>query len=72
LPSSSPAAVHLDLDGNPAAPLTICIIGADGFIGSHLCEKLMVETHHVVLAVDIYYDKIRHLIDPTPPHLAGR
>ncbi|CAL4959257.1 unnamed protein product [Urochloa decumbens] len=69
---SSPAAARLDLDGNPVAPLTICMIGAGGFIGSHLCEKLMAETAHVVLAVDVYCDKIRHLVDPAPPHLAGR
>jgi UDP-apiose/xylose synthase len=70
--SPSPAATRLDLDGNPIAPLTICMIGAGGFIGSHLCEKLMAETHHTVLAVDVYCDKIRHLVDPAPPHLAGR
>uniref|UniRef100_A0A8I7B402 NAD-dependent epimerase/dehydratase domain-containing protein n=1 Tax=Hordeum vulgare subsp. vulgare TaxID=112509 RepID=A0A8I7B402_HORVV len=62
----------VDLDGGAVAPLTICMIGADGFIGCHLCEKLMVETPHVVLAVDVYSDKIRHLVDPPPPHLAGR
>jgi UDP-apiose/xylose synthase len=71
-PSPAPAATRLDLDGNPVAPLTICMIGAGGFIGSHLCEKLMAETSHVVLAVDVYCDKIRHLVDPAPPHLAGR
>ncbi|VAH70083.1 unnamed protein product [Triticum turgidum subsp. durum] len=32
-----------DLDGAAVAPLTICVIGAGGFIGSHLCEKLMAE-----------------------------
>ncbi|RLN21753.1 UDP-D-apiose/UDP-D-xylose synthase [Panicum miliaceum] len=68
----SPAPARMDLDGNPVAPLTICMIGAGGFIGSHLCEKLMAETAHVVLAVDVYCDKIRHLVDPAPPHLAGR
>ncbi|KAI4996337.1 hypothetical protein ZWY2020_048128 [Hordeum vulgare] len=46
------------------------MIGTCGFIGSHLCEKLMAETPHVVLAVDVYSDKIRHLVDPPPPHLA--
>ncbi|KAE8814851.1 UDP-D-apiose/UDP-D-xylose synthase [Hordeum vulgare] len=63
---------RVDLDGGAVAPLTICMIGADGFIGSHLCEKLMAETPHVVLAVNVYPDKIRHLVDPPPPHLAGR
>ena len=63
---------RVDLDGGPVAPLTICMIGAGGFIGSHLCEKLMAETPHTVLAVDVYCDKIRHLVDPAPPHLAGR
>jgi UDP-apiose/xylose synthase len=68
----SPASGRVDLDGAPVAPLTICMIGAGGFIGSHLCEKLMAETSHTVLAVDVYCDKIRHLVDPAPPHLAGR
>ncbi|RZR77063.1 hypothetical protein BHM03_00002039 [Ensete ventricosum] len=44
--------------------MTICMIGAGGFIGSHLCEKLMAETPHTVLAVDVYSDKIKHLLDP--------
>uniref|UniRef100_A0A804J623 NAD-dependent epimerase/dehydratase domain-containing protein n=2 Tax=Musa TaxID=4640 RepID=A0A804J623_MUSAM len=30
-------AARLDLDGNPIRPMTICMIGAGGFIGSHLC-----------------------------------
>jgi hypothetical protein len=68
----APAGGRVDLDGAPVAPLTICMIGAGGFIGSHLCEKLMAETAHTVLAVDVYCDKIRHLVDPAPPHLAGR
>jgi UDP-apiose/xylose synthase len=68
----APASGRVDLDGAPVAPLTICMIGAGGFIGSHLCEKLMAETRHTVLAVDVYCDKIRHLVDPAPPHLAGR
>ncbi|KAL5223279.1 hypothetical protein ABZP36_027992 [Zizania latifolia] len=71
-PPAAAAAASLDLDGNPIAPLTICMIGAGGFIGSHLCEKLMAETNHVVFAVDVYSDKIRHLVDPAPPHLVGR
>ncbi|KAJ6834905.1 UDP-D-apiose/UDP-D-xylose synthase 2-like [Iris pallida] len=52
-----------DLDGNPIKAMTICMIGAGGFIGSHLCEKLMSETPHTVLALDVYNDKIRHLLD---------
>ncbi|CAL9191460.1 unnamed protein product [Musa hybrid cultivar] len=58
------AAARMDLDGNPILPMTICMIGAGGFIGSHLCEKLMAETPHTVLAVDVYSDKIKHLLDP--------
>ncbi|KAE8776002.1 UDP-D-apiose/UDP-D-xylose synthase [Hordeum vulgare] len=61
---------RVDLDGGAVPPLTICMIGTGGFIGSHLCEKLMAETPHVVLAVNVYSDKIRHLVDPPPPHLA--
>ncbi|RWV94616.1 hypothetical protein GW17_00042829 [Ensete ventricosum] len=62
------AASRLDLDGNPIKPMTICLIGAGGFIGSHLCEKLMAETPHTVLAVDVYNDKIKHLLDHPRPH----
>ncbi|XP_074580662.1 UDP-D-apiose/UDP-D-xylose synthase 2-like [Curcuma longa] len=65
------ATVRLDLDGNPIAPMTICMIGAGGFIGSHLCEKLMAETPHTVLAVDVYSDKIKHLLDP-PAYAEGQ
>ncbi|KAI4304717.1 hypothetical protein MLD38_040192 [Melastoma candidum] len=57
-------ASRLDLDGNPIKPLTICMIGAGGFIGSHLCEKLMNETPHRVLGLDVYSDKIKHLLQP--------
>ncbi|KAK1300604.1 hypothetical protein QJS10_CPB13g00819 [Acorus calamus] len=59
---------RLDLDGNPIKPMKICMIGAGGFIGSHLCEKLMSETDHEVVAVDVYNDKIRHLLEPSGHH----
>lgn len=58
------AAARLNLDGEAIKPLKICMIGAGGFIGSHLCEKLMFETDHSVLAVDIYSDKINQLLQP--------
>lgn len=61
---------RLDLDGNTIKAMKICIIGAGGFIGSHLCEKLMEETPHTILAVDVYNDKIKHLLDP--PRQDGR
>ncbi|EFJ07025.1 hypothetical protein SELMODRAFT_178068 [Selaginella moellendorffii] len=57
-------AARLDLDGQVIEPLKICMIGAGGFIGSHLCEKLMWETQHSVLAIDVYSDKIQHLLEP--------
>ncbi|XP_078433800.1 UDP-D-apiose/UDP-D-xylose synthase 2 [Wolffia australiana] len=60
--------VRLDLDGRPIKPMTICMIGAGGFIGSHLCEELMFHTQHTVLAVDVYDDKIRHLLEPENGH----
>ena len=63
---------RVDLDGNPIKPITICMIGAGGFIGSHLCEKLMSETPHKVLAVDVYNDKIRHLLEPASLPWADR
>ena len=62
---------RVDLDGNPIKAMTICMIGAGGFIGSHLCEKLMAETPHTVLALDVYNDKIRHLLDDGGP-FSGR
>ncbi|GKE01881.1 bifunctional polymyxin resistance protein, ArnA [Tanacetum coccineum] len=68
--SSTP--VRVDLDGNAIKPLTICMIGAGGFIGSHLCEKLMNETNHTVLAVDVYSDKIKHLLEPDSLPWNGR
>uniref|UniRef100_A0A0D6R5U1 NAD-dependent epimerase/dehydratase domain-containing protein n=1 Tax=Araucaria cunninghamii TaxID=56994 RepID=A0A0D6R5U1_ARACU len=61
------ARVRLDLDGKPIEPITICMIGGGGFIGSHLCEKLMHETPHKVFAVDVYSDKIEHLLEPGQP-----
>ncbi|KAL0436980.1 UNVERIFIED_CONTAM: UDP-D-apiose/UDP-D-xylose synthase 2 [Sesamum radiatum] len=48
------------------------MIGAGGFIGSHLCEKLMSETPHKVLAVDVYDDKIKHLLEPSSQPWADR
>ncbi|CDP21953.1 unnamed protein product [Coffea canephora] len=45
---------RVDLDGNRLKQMTICMIGAGGFIGSHLCEKLMSETEHKILVVDVY------------------
>jgi hypothetical protein len=61
-------AAKVDLDGNPIKAMTICMIGAGGFIGSHLCEKLMAETPHKVLALDVYSDKIKHLLEPAGSH----
>ncbi|KAJ0712923.1 putative NAD-dependent epimerase/dehydratase, NAD(P)-binding domain superfamily [Helianthus annuus] len=55
---------RVDLDGNVIKPMTLCMIGARRFIGSHLCKKLMSETTHRVLAVDVYNDKIKHLLEP--------
>ncbi|KAM7522454.1 hypothetical protein LguiA_012356 [Lonicera macranthoides] len=63
---------RVDLDGNTIKPMTICMIGAGGFIGSHLCEKLMNETPHKVLAVDVYNDKIKHLLEPASLPWADR
>ncbi|CAN6559942.1 unnamed protein product [Malus baccata var. baccata] len=62
------SSARVDLDGNSIKPITICMIGAGGFIGSHLCEKLMSETPHKVLALDVYNDKIKHLLEPENAH----
>ncbi|XP_058088076.1 UDP-D-apiose/UDP-D-xylose synthase 2-like isoform X1 [Magnolia sinica] len=66
------ASGRVDLDGRPIKAITICMIGAGGFIGSHLCEKLMAETPHTVLAVDVYNDKIQHLLEPSTLPWTGR
>ncbi|GLJ40425.1 hypothetical protein SUGI_0832580 [Cryptomeria japonica] len=58
---------RVDLDGRVIDAMTICMIGGGGFIGSHLCEKLMHDTHHTVLAVDVYSDKIEHLLEAGHP-----
>ncbi|KAJ0801928.1 putative UDP-glucuronate decarboxylase [Helianthus annuus] len=63
---------RVDLDGNVIKPMKICMIGAGGFIGSHLCEKLMSMTPHRVLAVDVYNDKIKHLLEPDSIPWNGR
>ncbi|CAI5521145.1 unnamed protein product [Closterium sp. Naga37s-1] len=60
-------AKRFDLDGKEIAPIRMCIIGAAGFIGSHLCEALMWETNHIVVAVDMYNDKIEHLLGDSHP-----
>eukprot|EP00897_Mesotaenium_endlicherianum_P005877 jgi/Mesen1/5317/ME000265S04479 len=56
-----------DLDGRDILPVKICMIGAGGFIGSHLCEALMWETQHSVVAIDMYPDKIEHLLSGGHP-----
>ncbi|KAJ9699491.1 hypothetical protein PVL29_008196 [Vitis rotundifolia] len=54
---------RLDLDGKEIAPITICLIGGAGFIGSHLCELLMAHTHHSAIVIDVSSDKITHLLE---------
>lgn len=66
------SSTRVDLDGNPIKAMTICMIGAGGFIGSHLCEKLLSETSHKILAVDVYNDKIKHLLEPATMDWADR
>lgn len=56
-----------DLDGGEISPMTIYVIGAGGFIGSHLCEKMTHEMDHTVLTIDVYNDKIQHLLEPGYP-----
>ena len=46
--------------GTPAvAPQRILVTGGSGFIGSHLCRRLL-EAGHDVLAVDNFYSSTRH------------
>ncbi|XP_061374105.1 UDP-D-apiose/UDP-D-xylose synthase 2-like [Gastrolobium bilobum] len=58
---------RVDLDGNPIPPMTICMIGGGGFIGSHLCEKLMAESTHKAIVVDVSSEKINHLLERSLP-----
>lgn len=58
---------RVDLDGKPIAPITVCLIGGGGFIGSHLCEKLMVDTAHKAIVVDVCSGKINHLLGKLLP-----
>ncbi|KAK6936203.1 NAD-dependent epimerase/dehydratase [Dillenia turbinata] len=56
-----------DLDGNEIKPMKVFLIGGGGFIGSHLCEKLMAETSHKVIVIDVFSDKIDHLLHKSCP-----
>ncbi|KAJ7981183.1 UDP-D-apiose/UDP-D-xylose synthase [Quillaja saponaria] len=58
---------RVNLDGEEIIPLTICLIGGGGFIGSHLCEKLMADTSHKAIVFDNHSDKINHLLDQSSP-----
>ncbi|KAL1323468.1 hypothetical protein HN51_033801 [Arachis hypogaea] len=60
-------AQRVDLDGKPVAAMSICMIGGGGFIGSHLCEKLMAETSHKAVVVDVSSEKINHLLGESHP-----
>ncbi|CAL9763019.1 unnamed protein product [Musa acuminata subsp. burmannicoides] len=44
--------------------MVIFMIGAEGFIGSQLCEKLMAATLLTEFAVNAYSDEIKHLLEP--------
>ncbi|KAK7341984.1 hypothetical protein VNO80_24925 [Phaseolus coccineus] len=58
---------RVNLDGKTIPMLAICMIGGGGFIGSHLCEKLVAETNHKAVVVDVSSDKINHLLDRSLP-----
>ncbi|XP_031251046.1 UDP-D-apiose/UDP-D-xylose synthase 2-like [Pistacia vera] len=55
---------RFNLDGEKIKPLTICLIGGGGFIGSHLCEKLLYKTQHTAIIIDVSSTKIKHLLRP--------
>lgn len=44
------------------SPLRILNLGAGGFIGSHLTQRLLAEGHSVT-AVDLYSDKIGEYLE---------
>ncbi|KOM50560.1 hypothetical protein LR48_Vigan08g138700 [Vigna angularis] len=58
---------RLNLDGKSIPMMSICMIGGGGFIGSHLCEKLVAETNHKAVVVDVSSEKIDHLLDRSLP-----
>lgn len=58
---------RVNLDGKPIVPISICLIGGGGFIGSHLTEKLMSETSHKAIVIDVSSEKVNHLLDKSHP-----
>ncbi|XP_058004109.1 UDP-D-apiose/UDP-D-xylose synthase 2 isoform X1 [Hevea brasiliensis] len=60
---------RFNLEGDEIKPLTICLISGGCFIGSHLCEKILADTFHKVIVVDVYTDKIIHLFNRSSPWL---
>jgi UDP-apiose/xylose synthase len=42
---------------------TIAILGCGGFIGSHLCERLLADTGYHIEGIDVSPAKITHLLD---------
>ncbi|MEM7147933.1 MAG: bifunctional UDP-4-keto-pentose/UDP-xylose synthase [Verrucomicrobiota bacterium] len=43
--------------------MKILLLGAGGFIGVNLTEKLLKDGHHEVTAVDIHEEKIKHILN---------
>lgn len=50
-----------------AQSLRVLVTGGAGFIGSHLCERLL-EAQHEVLCVDNYYSSTRSNVEHLLPH----
>jgi UDP-glucuronate decarboxylase len=53
-PKNTPLRADLSATGNTTAGKTICVTGGAGFLGSHLCERLLADGHWVV-ALDNFH-----------------
>lgn len=43
--------------------MKILILGANGFMGSHLCEAILKETDWFIYAMDLSQDKLQHILN---------
>ncbi len=47
----------------PPAPLRVLVTGGSGFIGSHLCRRLLAEGHEVLVVDNFYSSTRRNVLD---------
>ena len=53
--------MRVDLNGTPYIKPNVLHDQAERFIGSYMCEQLMLEMPHK--ALNIYHDKVKHLVE---------